>query len=282
MFILALLVAVIILIFALDRLIEHMYRYDKTIDPATPADQQFEFEELSIPTKKAGQLHGWWIPFSAEAPTLILIHGWGQSAARMLPYIRHIQPNGYNLLIFSARNHGRSSSFKYPTIHTFTEDALAVIDFITRSDLTTNPQIGLVGLSVGGGAAINAAAANPHIQSVITIGAVSHPVDVMNAEFKKRRVPKFIAKFLLFFMRTRFRINFDKIAPINNIPHVKADIFLIHGSEDKVIPLQQGQALAAAGNPAKTRLWVVSGKGHSNCATHPQFWEKTAAFLQAS
>jgi pimeloyl-ACP methyl ester carboxylesterase len=83
-------------------------------------------------------------------------------------------------------------------------------------------------------------------------------------------------------MQLRFGIDFNKIAPVNNIPHADADILLIHGDEDDTIPLAQGQALAGAGNAEKTQLWIVPGKGHSDCDSHPQFWEKVEAFLQVT
>jgi pimeloyl-ACP methyl ester carboxylesterase len=102
----------------------------------------------------------------------------------------------------------------------------------------------------------------------------------MNFEFQKRHIPKFIATAILEYMRMRFRLDFDKIAPVKNIAQTNAAILLIHGDKDETIPLAQGQALADAGNPTQTRLWVVPGKGHSNCHSHPQFWEKIDTFLQ--
>ncbi len=273
-------VAVVLFIFALDQLIERLYRYEAKTNRVTPEKYQIPFDEVQIPGVKGAQLYGWWMPAAPEAPTLILVHGWGRNLARMMPYIRQLHPLGYNLLAFDARNHGRSSPTKRPTVHTFSEDALAAVDFIAKSDRVSSPKIGVVGLSIGGGAAINAASRDGRIQSVITIGALSHPVEVMNLEFQKRNVPNFIPWLLFGYMRLRYGLDFDKIAPVNNIPNVKADILLIHGEEDETIPLRQGEALAQAGNPARTRLWVVPGKGHSDCDTHPQFWEKVGAFLQ--
>ncbi len=81
-------------------------------------------------------------------------------------------------------------------------------------------------------------------------------------------------------MRLRFRLDFDKIAPVKNIAQAEAAILLIHGDEDETVPLTQGQALAEAGDPTRTRLWVMPGKGHSNCHIHPDFWKKVDEFLK--
>ena len=196
--------------------------------------------------------------------------------------LQKLYPLGCNLLAFDARNHGSSSPEKHPTIGTFSDDILDAVEFVDKSGWVSSGAICIVGLSIGGGAAINAAAWDARVNSEITVGAISHPIDVMMLEFQKRNIRNFIPRLLFGYMRLCFRINFDKTAPINNISNANADILLIHGKEDETIPIEQGQALAKAGNPAKNRLWIVPGKGHSNCNTHPQFWRNVGAFLQAT
>lgn len=272
----------ILLIFSIDQLIERMYRYEIEIHRVTPEKYKIRFDEIHIPSVKDTQLYGWWIPTSPDAPTLILLHGWGRNLARMMPYIQKFHPLGYNLLAFDARNHGSSSPEKHPTVGTFSEDILAAVDFLAKSDLTSSDSIGVLGLSIGGGAAINIAGWDARIKSVVTIGAISHPVAVMNYEFQKRHIPNFIVRAILWYMRLRFRLDFDKIAPMKNITLTNAAFLLIHGDEDETVPLAQGQALAEAGNPPRTSLWVIPGKGHSNCHNHPKFWEKVDTFFQAT
>ncbi len=82
------------------------------------------------------------------------------------------------------------------------------------------------------------------------------------------------------YMRYRFNLDFDKIAPVNNIRSAHADILLVHGEQDSTVPLAQGKALLEASNPETTNLWVIPRKGHSDCHTHPDFWDKTKSFLQ--
>jgi pimeloyl-ACP methyl ester carboxylesterase len=274
-------VIAILFLFAFDQLVERMYRYEKKSALITPKKYDIPFDEVLIPAKDGGQLHAWWIPARQNAPTLILIHGWSRNRSRVMPYIRALHPLGYNLLAFDARNHGDSSPIPHPTVGTFSEDALSALDFISRSDQISTQAVGILGLSIGGGAAINSAGWDKRVKCVVTIGALSHPKEVMSVEFQKRKIPNSFAAFLLKYIRLRFGIDFDKIAPVNNIRSAEADIFLIHGDKDETIPLAQGQSLAAA-NPKKSQLWVVPDKGHSDCDTHPQFWEKVGAFLQAT
>lgn len=282
MILLYLALALILLILALDNLIGFMYRYKIKPHTLTPKKYSIDFDEIHIPGVDGAQLYGWWIPTSAESPTLILIHGWGRNLSRTMPHIRKLHQMGYNLLAFDARNHGSSSPIKHPSVGSFTEDALAAVDFIANSDMVTSNKIGILGLSIGGGAAINAAGQDERIKCAITVGAISHPKEVMKIEFEKRNIPNFIPRLLFGYMSLRFGLDFEKIAPINNISNAKAKILLIHGDEDETIPLGQGKALVETGNPDKVSLWIVPGKGHSNCYTHPEFWERVGVFLEES
>ncbi len=271
-------ITIVILVLLLDRGIEKMYAYKIKPHRDTPAKYEIPFEEIQIPAIDGGSLYGWFIPSTPDAPTLILIHGWGRNVQRMMAYIRELHPQGYNLLVFDARNHGSSTSAPRPTVGTFTDDILSAVSYLRESDNFASLRIGLIGLSIGGGASIAAAGQDERIQAVVTVGALSHPIKVMMAQFKERHIPQFIGTFLFGYMRLRYGLDFDKIAPINHIPNAKADIFLIHGENDAVIPLSQADDFLSA-NPEKTRLWVVPDKGHSDCHFHATFWERVEGFL---
>ena len=274
------LAVIVFFVIMLDLFIASMYRNRKESHHETPAKYDIAYEDINIPLPKEARLYGWWIPASPRAPTIILVHGWGRNLSRMLQYISYLYPLGYNLLAFDARNHGSSSPEKHPTVGTFSEDTLAAINYVTQSGLTSSSEFGIIGLSIGGGAAINAASVDHQVKSVITVGALSHPVEVMNLEFQKRKIPGIIPKLLFRYIKFRFGIDFNKIAPVNNINKADADILLVHGDKDVTVPLAQGQALEKSSNSEKTHLWVVPDRGHSDCESHPEFWERVGVFLK--
>jgi uncharacterized protein len=272
------LIIVVVFSFALDYGIAHMYAYDSPPHRHTPEKFGISFEEIEIPVADGGSLYGWWMPNSPDAPTLILVHGWSRNLERMMAYIRKLYPQGYNLLAFDARNHGSSTVIKHPTVGTFTEDVLAVLDYISGNERIFSQEIGLIGLSIGGGASIAATGQDERVRAAVTVGAMSHPIKVMRGQFAEKGVPRFVGTLLFGYMRLRHGLDFEKIAPENYLPNTEAEIFLIHGENDETIPLEQANDLCAA-NPEKTRLWIVPQKGHSDCHYHPEFWEKVGAFL---
>ena len=101
----------------------------------------------------------------------------------------------------------------------FSEDIRAAVDYLLVQGAGQPVSIGVVGLSVGGGAAIHAAAADQRIRSVVTVGAIAHPVDVMRMEFAKRRLPYYpVGWLMLKYLQLRIGVNFNSIAPVNVIP----------------------------------------------------------------
>ena len=269
----------ILFILVLDFFSKRAYAYEKKRHSKSPANFNIPFDEVRIPVPQGGELYGWSIAGKPEMPTLVLIHGWSRNVERVLPYIRHLHPLGYNLLAIDARNHGSSSPLVAPTVGTFTEDVLAAVNYLAEKNPSTT--LGLIGLSIGGGASIAAAGQDKRIQATVTVGAISHPTELMRAHFAQRHIPGFIVSSLFFYMRLRYGIDYERIAPLNHISNADGQILIVHGENDETVPLAQGRALAAA-NPTSARLWVVPAKGHSDCHLHPEFWQHVDEFLDES
>jgi len=272
-------VALVALVLLLERGIDKMYAYDSPPHKETPEKYGIPFEEWQIPARDGGELYGWFIPVSDEAPTLILTHGWSRNVERMMPYIRKLHARGYNLLVFDARNHGSSTPTSHPpTVGTFTDDILAALEELERRKGSVSAGIGLVGLSIGGGGSIAAAGRDERIQAVVTVGALSHPITVMRRQFEKKNLPQAVGTFLFRFLKIRYGLDFNEIAPVNLIPRAKAKILLIHGENDETIALSQAKELFGA-RPENTELWIVPEMGHSNCHYHPEFWTRVEGFF---
>ncbi len=284
---LGILIGIGVLAFLLDAGLSRMYQNPRACHQATPAQFGMGFEEVRFPTRNQRMLYGWWIRATAgrseRVPTLVLVHGWGRNVERMLPYIEHLHPLGYHLLAFDARHHGSSDPDGYASMPKFAEDIRAALDFLQDELGGKLGPVGVVGLSVGGSAAIYAASQDARIRSVMTVGAFAHPGDVIRADFHKRGIPAFpMAWIICKHIELRIGRRLDRIAPVNNIGKASAHILLIHGEEDVVIPVEQAHKLQRAAQPVPVQLWLLPGKGHSDCHLHPPFWDKVDEFFQTT
>lgn len=275
-----LIVGIVSFTFLAGSLAAFLFRNKKRPHRLAPDASGISFSEISIPAQDDGMLYGWWIPGKDLAPTLILMHGWNSNLGRFLPYIRKLHPLGFNLLALDARGHGSSSSIKNPTVWSFTEDIHSGLDYLVKEFPEAAERIGVIGHSIGGGAAINAASLDDRIQSIVGIGAFSHPIQVMKQELNSRHIPYYPFAWLFFkYWGKRANLDYDKIAPVNNIRNVKGDILLIHSRDDRIVPVSQARDLLRSANPAKAELWEIEGTGHTDYSYHDQFWNRINAFL---
>lgn len=144
-----------------------------------------------------------------------------------------------------------------------------------------NPaRMGLLGHSMGGGAALLAAAKDARVRSVVTLAGVAHP----------NRIPEDIARLQLEALghvavenvRTRqvMRIDrafFDELWANPRAFDIKAAAravrvpwLLIHGADDETVPLSEAQELLeAAADSEHVRMLTLEGTGHTFGAGHP-------------
>ncbi|MBN1650236.1 MAG: alpha/beta hydrolase [Bacteroidales bacterium] len=243
-----------------------------------PKDLGLKIQEIKFPSVKGQDIYAWKVEANPEFPTLILVHGWGRNVERMTPYLRKLCCRGFNMLAFDARGHGNSHKDGPMTMLKFAEDIESAIDAILSNKKQVNKEISLIGLSIGGAASILAARRDKRISKVVTVGAFAHPLEVMRKQLSDRYVPYIPFTWLFFkFMKWRIKIDFDAIAPVNNIKKAKADFLLIHGIDDKVVPLEQAYQLKKA--QPNLELWAIPNRGHSNCHLENGFWDKISDFL---
>jgi pimeloyl-ACP methyl ester carboxylesterase len=249
----------------------------------TPFDIGIAFEEVRFKTKNNRSLYGWWIVKNKNYPTIILVHGWGRNVGRMIPYIEQLNSQSYNLLTFDARHHGSSDKDKLSTMKKFAEDISSAIDFVQEKIKDRKPKIGIIGLSIGGGAAIYASAHDKRINCIITVGAFANPLDVMKIQLAKRNVPYYpIGWILLKYLEFLVGFKFNDIAPENHIQQSESKILLIHGTNDQTIPISHAERLLNKSKKQFVELWKIKNRGHSDCHEETGYWKKIIDYLNSS
>ena len=284
---LAIPLALIIAVLLLDLLVRKAFKFRKAPHASTPESAGVPFQEIRFPTRKGKTLYGWWMPapdgVSVSAPTVILAHGWGRNVERVMRCIEALHQNGFNLLAFDFRGHGSRDADAYPNMMKFSQDIRAALDYLEGELGVDVSSVGVLGLSVGGAAAIHAASVDSRIQRVVTVGAFAHPIDAMVAEFRKRGVPYFpLVWLIMHYLQLRMNIRFHQIAPVHVIAKAAGRFLLIHGEEDKIVPFDHGVRLERAAVEGTAQLWALPGRGHSDCHMEPGFWDRVETFLEIS
>ena len=143
----------------------------------------------------------------------------------------------------------------------FYADGAAALNFLASCGITQN-RIVLYGESLGSGVAVRLAAQR-EFAGLILEAPFTSVAEV--AQYHYAVIP---ASALV-------RDRFDSLACIG---HIKAPILILHGEQDRIVPLRFGRALFDAA-PEPKELWLAREAGHENLARYGAI-EAVLDFLQ--
>jgi len=218
------------------------------------------WREVSIPTVRGKQLFGWFIPAGKRAPALAILHGWGGNAEMMLPLAKRLHAAGYALLFFDARCHGRSDGDTFASLPRFAEDLEHAVDWLGVQSEVDEGRVGVIGHSVGAGAALLLASRRHDIAAVVSLAAFAHPAGMMRRWLKFKRIPFWpLGAYILFYVQRVIGHRFDDIAPSHTIRSVECPVLLAHGTEDETVPVSEAREIYANRKDGRVRLLPMQG-----------------------
>lgn len=194
------------------------------------------------------RLHGLWLPqLRSEAPVLLYLHGarWDvrSSAGRM----RRMHELGFSVLGIDYRGFGRSTD-ALPSEALATEDARAAWEWLAQRHPHT-PRF-IFGHSLGGAIAVNlATAVGPDARGLV-LEATFPSIAAVFASMKWGWLP----------IGPLITQHFDSAARIATL---QVPVLMVHGSQDRIIPVELGRALFERA-PEPKRFVLVEGGSHHN------------------
>lgn len=238
-----------------------------TVDPGAFG---LSFEDVSFPSFDGVVLRGWFV--SSPRPsdvTLILCHGRGASRSDILPETQCLASRGgYNLLYFDFRNHGISGGNKNSLGRWESGDVRAVLRWLKENRSSRARRVGLYGMSMGGAAAIVAAAEEPAFEALAAESAfTSVTSSIVRYAVIFHHVPAWAVPYTFFWVKVRLGFDPERYSPERFVDKIAPrPLFLLQGSADVRMPPSEGDFLfALAGEPKS--LWTVPG------ADHAELWE---------
>lgn len=181
------------------------------------------------------------IPQSPQA-SIICISGIEKpSVTAFYGHAKLFYDKGIATFLPDVRGHGNSDGDRICVAYQETRDIDAVIDYIeTRPELADKPII-LVGLSMGGGIAINTMAENPRVSAIVSLSAFSSLEDWLTLYMEQSGLPHFIAVAMKPFIQLdaslKYGVNAWSISPKNAIKSLNGrPALLMHTTEDSNVP----------------------------------------------
>ena len=220
------------------------------------------YERVWFSTRDGLALAGWFLPAAGAEHAVVLCHGFQTGKREMLPLALALRERGHHVLLFDFRGHGESDG-RWTTcglLETYDLEG-AVRYLLARPDVKN---VSVIGFSMGGAVAILTAARLPEIQAVVADSSFATLKDVIASGFRAfYRLPHIpFAPLTLWFSERLVGVKADDVRPLDAISELAPrPVFLIHGTEDKLVPLSEAFLLyESAGEPRE--LWTVAGADH--------------------
>jgi fermentation-respiration switch protein FrsA (DUF1100 family) len=223
--------------------------------PAYLQGRDVEFESGS-----GSKLRGWLIPGRAGAGAVVLLHGFRGDRRQMLGRASFLSEAGYGVLLFDFQAHGESPGKQITIGHLESRDAQASVAFMKQN--CPGEKLGVVGLSMGGAAAV---LASPALEVDAMVLEMVYPdIERATADRMESRLGAWargLTPLLLMQLPLRAGIGKEALRPIDRIAEIKIPKLFIAGAKDRHTKLDESRELfAAAGEPKE--FWVVEEAAH--------------------
>jgi dipeptidyl aminopeptidase/acylaminoacyl peptidase len=126
-------------------------------------------EGVRFAARDGVQLSGVLVPSPAAIGTVILVHGFKSGRAEMLDWLEFLHPT-YSVLLFDSRGTG-SSEGVFGIGATEARDIIGAVDLVESRKAGGSDRIAVLGISLGAGNAILAAAADQRIRAIVADSA---------------------------------------------------------------------------------------------------------------
>ena len=218
-------------------------------------------DEITISTPDGENLVAWYSAARDGKPTIVYFHGNGGALWYRAKRMATFRSDGYGVLLAGYRGYGGSTGT--PTEAGLIADGRAAVDFLRGRDVPLERLV-FYGESLGTGVVVQLAA-EMHPGAVVLESPFTTAFDVA------ARTYWWLPVSLL--MKDKFQSK-----PL--IDAIQAPLLVVHGEDDRVIPVDLGKRLFAAAKEPK-QLIVVPGVGH-NMPLSSGFWREIQAFIARS
>jgi fermentation-respiration switch protein FrsA (DUF1100 family) len=208
-------------------------------------------------------LTGWFARAPSERAAIIIAHGHGANRHASLAYASFLFPE-YSVLLPDFRAHGDSSGQLTSVGYHERQDLIGAARYLRTLGYE---RIGVLGVSMGGAAALLAAAEAPEIDAVVADSSFAVLRHAVREGARLRGYPAAIVRPLAYLSCQTaalwLRYPMHSGDPINAVQRIAPrPLLLIHGDADTFILPEESQALyAAAGDPKE--LWLLPGVEHA-------------------
>ena len=251
---------------------------------ATPASVGLGYREVEFLSTDGVRLSAWWVPVEGSSLAAVLVPGWGgyKFDEHLLQTLPVYHDAGYGVLLLDLRAQGESDGARRTLGYREVRDVRGALAWLQGQGYAPD-QVVLHGWSMGGAIALRAAPGTGVAAVIEEAGYADLPILLKGEIPEVVRFGRPLRPAIL--LAGRLFPDFD---PWDVVPKKEAaklsdegvPLFVIHSTEDDIVPYEQARIFAAAYPEA--HVWKLEGYAHVEAYQHPEYAQRIRAFLDAS
>src|SRR5258706_1800783 len=220
----------------------------------------FDFlDARSVYVEHRGRHLATWRWGPAEAPAVLLVHGWGGYAAQMRGFVPSLLAAGLRVLAYDQPAHGLSEG-RLTGLPDFADALAAVARHHGGVRAVIAHSLGAAGAAVAIARAQSEPSRGLEVERAVLIGAPSDFVGYTRRFARWHWMPERARRVMQAAIEERFGVPMAELEVARLAPRLRARALLIHDRGDPVSPWRQGLQIANAWPGA--RLLSTEGLGH--------------------
>jgi uncharacterized protein len=224
------------------------------------------WETVSVTASGGVRLEGWlFTPARPNGAAVLSLHGVNDCRVSAAWQGAFLLRAGYTVLAPDSRGHGASGgdTIGYGVMER--DDVRRWADFLLARPGVT--RLYGIGQSMGAAILLQSLPREPRLRAVVADCPFATFDEVAFDRLRQLaglgHWPAWpIVRLGMFYDRLRYRIDLRQASPVEAMRSVRTPVLLIHGMEDRNIPINHSREIHAA-NPAISQLWEVPGAGHT-------------------
>jgi alpha-beta hydrolase superfamily lysophospholipase len=231
-----------------------------SLEQVQDAELRVKIQEVTFNTSDNVKIHGWYVAPKPGQHTILYSHGNGGTIGIRGPIIKLFTDAGYGMLAYDYRGFGNSEGS--PSEAGLYKDQEAATNFLRDVKNTPFKQQILLGESIGGAIAIDAASKNNY-RMLVTLSTFTSLPEVAGSLFKNvPGISDLTKKFLPQIIQQQYP-SFSKLDT------VVSPTLIVHGTADELVPYEMSNRLyekleKRPNGDAITDHLEVGGADHNN------------------
>jgi fermentation-respiration switch protein FrsA (DUF1100 family) len=242
-----------------------------------PPPSDLPIEPVTFAGISGHRLSGWLVRGRPRVGAVLLLHGVRANRLQMLARARVLHRQGFTVLLFDFQAHGESEGRHITFGHIEAQDARAAFDLLRQK--APGERIGVIGLSLGGAAAVLAELPADAMVLEAVYASFSRAVE-NRLVLQLGPAGRYLTTILTWQVKPRLGFDPNALQPAEHIARLRMPLLLIAGDADQHATLDEARLLYARANAPKD-LWIVPGAGHVDFHAHAtdEYERRVLAFL---